>query len=212
MVNVVGVSATRAGISLIPLSLGVVAGSMLAGQMVSRFGHYRRWMLGGGLVVLTGLSLLATMPADISYGRVLAYVLLTGLGLGPGMPLYTLAVQNAVDMRQIGQATSASQFFRQIGGAIAVALLGAVLSFHLADHLPPAGRPLAARPAPIALEGAEPLAADLSPAAREAFANAIRHVYGWTMLLVAAGWLATLLIPELPLRKSNASDTPVPAE
>ena len=128
MVKVVGVSATRAGVSLIPLSLGVVAGSLVAGRMVSRFGYYKRWMLGGGLVVLIGLGLLATMPATVGYGQVLAYVLLTGLGLGPSMPLYTLAIQNAVEMRQMGQATSAAQFFRQIGGAIAAALLGAVLT------------------------------------------------------------------------------------
>lgn len=212
MVNVVGVSATRAGVSLIPLSLGVVLGSLVAGRMVSRFGHYKRWMLGGGVVVLLGLSLLATMPATISYGRVLAYVLFTGLGLGPSMPLYTLAIQNAVDMRHIGQATSASQFFRQIGGAIAAALLGAVLTLSLAHGLPAQARPL---PGPaVAAEGGAPVptAASGSPQVREAFAGAIRRVYGWTIVLVAAGWLATLLIPELPLRKTNASGPPAPAE
>ncbi|MBC8083238.1 MAG: MFS transporter, partial [Hymenobacter sp.] len=143
MVNVLGTSATRAGISLIPLSMGVVAGSLLAGQMVSRFGHYKRWMLGGIVVLLGGLSLLATMPATVSYGQVLAYLLLCGLGLGPTMPLYTLAIQNAIEPRLLGQATSASQFFRQIGGAITASILGAVLTLTLAESLPTAAPPAA---------------------------------------------------------------------
>ena len=82
MVNVLGVSATRAGVSLIPLSLGVVSGSLLAGQMVSRFGHYKRWMLGGLVVLLGGLSLLATMPATVGYYQVLVYLL--SVRPGPG--------------------------------------------------------------------------------------------------------------------------------
>ena len=203
MVKVVGVSATRAGVSLIPLSLGVVVGSLVAGRMVSRFGHYKRWMLGGGLIVLLGLSLLATMPVTVSYGQVLAYVLLTGLGLGPSMPLYTLAIQNAVEMRQLGQATSAAQFFRQIGGAIAAALLGAVLTLHLGASLP--GPTAPDRPLMAAeVSAPAPITRPVAPEVREAFVQAIHHVYGWTSLLVAAGWLATLLIPELPLRKTNA--------
>lgn len=138
MVNVLGESATRAGVSLIPMSLGVVAGSLLAGQMVSRFGHYKYWMLGGLTLLLGGLTLLATMPPTVAYRQVLIYLAVCGLGLGPTMPLYTLAVQNATEPRLMGQATSASQFFRQIGGAIVASVLGTVLTFTLAQNLPAA--------------------------------------------------------------------------
>ncbi len=128
MVNVLGVSATRAGLSLVPLSLGVVFGSIVSGQIVSRLGHYRRLLLIGGFVLMVGVFLLSRMGPDVSFSRVALYMAIAGLGLGPTLPLYTLAVQNAVDVRKVGQATSAVQFFRQIGGALGTALLGTVLA------------------------------------------------------------------------------------
>ncbi|MFO7544132.1 MAG: MDR family MFS transporter [Trueperaceae bacterium] len=145
VINVLGVSATRAGLSLVPLSLGVVAGSVLSGQLVSRFGHYRRLILIGTTILFVAVFLLSRMEPDISFARVTLYMVITGLGIGPTMPLYTLAIQNAVDVRRLGQATSASQFFRQIGGAIGTAILGTVLTVTLtsafAQNLPtqPAG-------------------------------------------------------------------------
>lgn len=127
------------------------------------------------------------------------------------MPLCTLAIQNAIDMRQIGWATSASQFFRQISSAIAASLLGAVLTLSLGRALPAAGHSLP--PAAMATaEGSAPIRPAATPKTREAFAGSIRHVYGWTMVLVAAGWLVTLLIPELPLRKTNAVPPAVAAD
>jgi EmrB/QacA subfamily drug resistance transporter len=211
MVNVLGESATRAGISLIPMSLGVVTGSMLAGQMVSRFGHYKRWMLSGLLLLLVGLALLATMPPTVQYYQVLIYLAICGLGLGPTMPLYTLAVQNATAPDLMGQATSASQFFRQIGGAIAASALGTVLTLTLAQNLPataasPAGYGPAAQQTVVAEGPALPLAAATAgpnPVVRAAFAKAISRVYFFNIFLVVGGFILTLFVPELPLRKSN---------
>lgn len=205
MVNVLGESATRAGVSLIPLSLGVVMGSLLAGQMVSRFGHYKYWMLGGLTLLLVGLSLLATMPPNVQYYQVLIYLAVCGLGLGPTMPLYTLAVQNATEPQLMGQATSASQFFRQIGGALAASALGAVLSFTLAHELPTAAAGPSARPL-VATGGAAQAATTpsaLNPVARAAFSKAIKRIYLFDIFLVVGGLITTLFIPELPLRKSN---------
>ena len=127
LVNVLGVSATRAGAALIPFSLGLVFSATMAGQLVARIG-YRGQIVGGGLVFLVSVILLATMGADVSYGRVTVYMVLAGLGVGPSMPLFTLAIQNAVEVRFIGQATSASQFFRQTGATVGAALMGAVLA------------------------------------------------------------------------------------
>ncbi len=132
MVNVVGVSATSAGVSLIPLSLGLVFGAIVSGQLVSKFGHYRRLMLLGGAVLILGTYLLSSMTPDIPYWQVTLYMIVCGLGLGPSLPLYTLAIQNAVDVRRIGQATSSSQFFRQIGGTVGAAIMGTVLATTLA--------------------------------------------------------------------------------
>jgi MFS family permease len=135
MVNVVGVSSTRAGVSLIPVSAGLVFGSALTGQLVSRFGHYKLQMLAGGALLAAGLFLLSRLSVDTGYWRVTFYMLLCGLGLGPTFPLYTLAVQNAVEPRHLGQATGASIFFRQIGGTVGVAVMGTVLAGVLAASL-----------------------------------------------------------------------------
>jgi EmrB/QacA subfamily drug resistance transporter len=132
MINVVGVSATGAGLTLVPLSLGVVTGSVVAGQLVSRFGRYRLLILVGSTIFLVGVFMLSRLTPDVTQGYVTLVMVITGIGIGPSMPLYTLAIQNAVDVRKLGQATSASQFFRQIGGAIGTAILGTVLSVTLA--------------------------------------------------------------------------------
>ena len=126
LVNVLGVSATRAGAALIPFSLGIVFSATLSGQAVAAIG-YRRQIFGGALVFLVAAVLLATMGADVPYGHVTAYMVIAGLGVGPSMPLFTLAIQNAVDVRFVGQATSASQFFRQTGATVGAALMGTVL-------------------------------------------------------------------------------------
>ncbi|WP_242434754.1 MDR family MFS transporter [Hymenobacter amundsenii] len=214
MVNVLGETATRAGVSLIPLSMGVVTGSLLAGQMVSRYGHYKRWMLAGLVVLMVGLSLLATMSATVSYGQVLVYLLICGVGLGPSMPLYTLAIQNAVEPQLIGQATSASQFFRQIGGAIAASILGTILTLGLSTALPAAGPTGGTAPTAATAsvgEGAPVVSAPIpaSPALKAAFSRAISRVYLVTLLLVAGGFVMTLFVPELPLRKTNKEGPPV---
>ncbi|NNM33425.1 MAG: MFS transporter [Gemmatimonadetes bacterium] len=127
LVNVLGVSATRAGAALIPFSLGIVFAATFSGQIVHRIG-YRVQIVGGAVLFLVAMLLLANMDPDVQYARVTVFMVLAGLGVGPSMPLYTLAVQNAVDVRFIGQATSASQFFRQTGATVGAAIMGAVLA------------------------------------------------------------------------------------
>ncbi|MGD2045827.1 MAG: MDR family MFS transporter [Gemmatimonadota bacterium] len=131
LVNVLGVSATGAGAALIPFSLGIVFSATIAGQIVDRVG-YRRQIVLGGLVFLVIVVLLARMGPGVPYGLVAMYMVIAGLGVGPGMPLFTLAIQNAVDVHLVGQATSASQFFRQTGATVGAALMGTVLASTLA--------------------------------------------------------------------------------
>ncbi len=178
MINVVGVSATQSGASLIPISLGLVAGSVISGQLVSRFGRYRLLLLIGNAVFLAGIFLLSRMTAGTRYPQLILYMLVCGLGLGPSFPVYTLAIQNAVDIRRIGQATSASQFFRQIGGTVGVAAMGAVLASKLAGSFTAVGR--------------------------QAYAEAVTHVFFYAVFMVIAAMIVTLFLPELALRKSNA--------
>jgi MFS family permease len=136
MVNVVGLSATRSGLTITPLTLGVVAGNVLAGQLVSRLGHYRRLMLGSLVVLTAGYALMGfTLSPDSTQAEVTVKMVLVGVGMGPGLPLYTLAIQNAVPPWQLGTATSAITFFRQMGSTIGVAVLGTVFAATLASQV-----------------------------------------------------------------------------
>jgi EmrB/QacA subfamily drug resistance transporter len=195
LVNVCGVSATGAGAAMIPLSMGVVAGSTVSGQLVARWGRYKPFMVGGGVVLALGVFLLTTMDADTPAGTVALYMVVCGLGVGPAMPLYTLALQNAVDVRKLGQATSASQFFRQIGATAGAAAMGSVMALGLARAL--GGAAVAVRPEGLP-SGTGEIAA---PALRAAFAAALHPVFVIALVLTALGWAVTLLLPERPLKR-----------
>ncbi len=203
LVEVVGVSATKAGVSLIPLSMGLVIGSTLSGQVVSRIGHYRLQMLAGGVLLLAALFLMWQMPPDVSYGRIVLYVAMCGLGLGPSFPLYTLAVQNAVEVRRIGQATSSVQFFRQVGGVMGVALVG--IFFSAAIGTPPAGA--APPPAQVEAPGVQAGAPSEGPSLaagvpKSVISDAIHRAFLVALVAATLSWLVTLFLPELPLRKT----------
>ncbi len=131
LMNVQELSATKAGITLIPLSLGVVLGSIVSGQLVSHYGHYKFWMVSGAVLFILGVYFLAQMNAETTYSNIIIYMILCGFGAGPSMPLYTLAIQNAVSVKEIGQATSASQFSRSIGGTLGTAFMGSILALTL---------------------------------------------------------------------------------
>ncbi|HYO54630.1 MDR family MFS transporter [Archangium sp.] len=136
MVNVVSLSATRSGLTLTPLTLGVVAGNVLAGQLVARIGRYRLLMLGSLVVLTLGYALMGfTLTPESTQAEVTAKMVLVGLGMGPSLPLYTLAIQNAVPPGQMGVATSAVTFFRQMGSTVGVALLGTVFAATLASSV-----------------------------------------------------------------------------
>lgn len=131
LINVQGANATDAGLGMIPLSVGLLLASTLSGQLVSRMGNYRLLLLIGGFIFFIGMYLLSAMDENTSYSQILWYMLICGIGLGPAMPLYPLAIQNAVPREVLGQATSANQFFRQIGSAIGASVLGAMLTVSL---------------------------------------------------------------------------------
>lgn len=136
MVNVVGLSATRSGLTIMPLTLGVVAGNVLSGQLASRLGRYKVLMLGALVLLCVGFAVMGfTLSPDSTQATVTAKMVLMGLGMGPTIPLYTLALQNAVPPRQIGVATSTTTFFRQLGSTVGVALAGVVFATVLSSQL-----------------------------------------------------------------------------
>ena len=134
MVNVLGVSSTRAGIATLPLVGGILIGNIGSGQLVSRLGRYKALMLGGLSILLVGLAVMSfTLTPESSFGAVTVKMVLVGLGLGPTIPLYTIAIQNAVPVDQLGSATSIVTFFRQMGSTIGVAIAGTVFAATLSS-------------------------------------------------------------------------------
>jgi EmrB/QacA subfamily drug resistance transporter len=131
-----GISATDSGLTLLPVMLGLLIAAAGSGYLVSRTGHYKPFIIGGMVVLIVGLVLLSqinehTTPLDLSWR-----MFIVGLGLGPSQSLYNIAVQNAVPVNQIGIATSASQFFRQMGSVIGLSIFGTLLTHNLTTELP----------------------------------------------------------------------------
>jgi EmrB/QacA subfamily drug resistance transporter len=129
MVNVQGVSATKAGASVIPLSMGMVLSAGLSGFLVTKIGRYKGILIGGAALALAAATMmLLGLGLDTPYWMVVALMVIVGIGFGPAQSLYALAVQNAVPPQEIGQATSTNQFTRQIGSTIGAAVMGTIFS------------------------------------------------------------------------------------
>ena len=136
MVNVVGLSATDTGLTTTPLTFGIVAANIAVGQLVSRVGGLKLFIAGSLVVLAVGFAVMAfTLSPSATQGAMTLKMFLVGVGLGPSIPLFTLAIQNAVPPRAIGVATSSATFFRQMGATIGVAVLGTVFATTLAQGM-----------------------------------------------------------------------------
>lgn len=136
MVNVVGVTATQSGLTISPLVMGIVAGNVLSGQLASRVGKYKPFMLIALVILTIGFLVMGfTLTATSTQREVTLKMIMLGLGLGPSIPLYTLAIQNAVPQRQMGVATSMTTFFRSMGSTIGVAVVGSIFATTLSDSM-----------------------------------------------------------------------------
>ncbi|MGC8877541.1 DHA2 family efflux MFS transporter permease subunit [Thermus sp.] len=131
-----GVSASQSGVTVLPLTLGVVLGSVGGGQLSARLGRYKALLLGSALFLLAlFLAFHFVLRVDTPLWLAVLLFFLVGLGLGPAQSLLNIAAQNDVPMARIGSATSAVQFMRQIGSTMGIALLGTVLAGSLSAHL-----------------------------------------------------------------------------
>jgi EmrB/QacA subfamily drug resistance transporter len=131
-----GVSATRSGVLLLPLMGGMLTTSIISGQLVTRFGRYKVFPVSGTALMTLGMWLLVHLGAHTSLLVSSAYLVVFGVGMGMTLQIAVVAVQNAVDRRDLGTATSAISFFRNIGAATGTAMLGAVLVSRLGFWLP----------------------------------------------------------------------------
>lgn len=136
MQAVLGISATQSGMALLPLIVGLIVSSTLGGRLVTRTGRYKLIMLGGGMLLILGVVALTRIGPDTSTLDLSWRLVLTGIGLGPAQTLFNLVIQNAAPVQDLGSATGLSQFARQIGSTVGVAVFGTFLTTSLTVELP----------------------------------------------------------------------------
>lgn len=208
-----GLTATTSGLAMMPLTFGLIITATLSGFLVNKLGRYKMVMVFGAALTTLAAFLLSQTPADASLPDIMWRVTLLGLGLGPAQSVFNLASQNAVPRDQLGVATSAGQFFRQVGSTVGVAVFGAVLTHNLAA---PMMRDADAAPTAqvrslsladlerLSVAGHAPAqpgspASVIDPQVRETVTKAILGVIFTGFLVCLLGLLSTLLVPNLPL-------------
>ena len=235
---VLGDSATGSGVVLTPMMIGFMFSSILGGQLMSRTGRYKGLALVGFMVTAVGMGLLSQMDIHATDALIIRNMIVTGLGLGMLMSLFTIVVQNAFPFSKLGQVTATISFFRSIGGTIGVAVLGSIMTNRfiggLQANLPasvkqaiPADK-LALFENPELLMSPEAMTRvqqgfgalgpqgpqlfnQLLQAIRLSLSQAITELFyiGVASMLVA--FIATLFLKEIPLRKSHRPETPEPS-
>ncbi|MEN3279419.1 MAG: hypothetical protein V7607_559 [Solirubrobacteraceae bacterium] len=205
-----GKSPTEAGLLSIPMVIGLFVSSTVVGRIISRTGRYRKFMLAGTLLLTAGLGLVGTMDERTSLVEIAVFMFILGTGLGMVMQNLVLVVQNAVRQSDMGAGSSLIAFFRSLGGAIGVSVLGALLAHHARTSIIDG---LAARGIdPSRLGGADrvPDVSTLPPPV----AQIIEHAYGTAIaeaFLVAAplglvAFVALLFMREQPLGAKSGID------
>ncbi|HEX5630045.1 MAG TPA: MDR family MFS transporter [Acidimicrobiia bacterium] len=201
---VTGATATNSGLLILPLMAGMLSSSILSGRLISRTGRYKRYPVAGMSLTVVALLLLSTMDASTSRPVSSLYMLLLGVGIGLVMQVLIIAVQNAVEHRDLGVATSTNTFFRSLGGAFGTAVFGAILSARLLYWLPrllPTGSD---NLDPSLLLGSPEQIRSLDPAVQaavvEAVARSVSAVFLWAVPIAVVGLIVVVFIPELPLR------------
>jgi MFS family permease len=190
--------------------VGLFSSSIPSGRWVSSSGRYRPLPSVSMVVVFAALILLSTLDAHSAYWQVGVGMFIFGFGLGLTMQLLTVIVQNSVEVRHIGTATSTVTFFRTLGGAFGASVFGAVLNTRLAAHLASSvgtgsGPHVNTEDASAIRRLPEPLRSTVI----DAFSAALHDVFLTALPVVALAFVISLFIKEIPLRGRN---TPVPAE
>jgi len=130
-----GATPTESGLMTIPMIVGQMGASIIIGQLVSRFGKWKGWMMAGSILALIGIGLMSTLRYDTPFSLVAVYMFVLGAGLGMVMQNLTLIVQNDTPPQQLGAASSGVNFFRTIAGTIGVTIMGTVLSNRVGTYV-----------------------------------------------------------------------------
>jgi EmrB/QacA subfamily drug resistance transporter len=201
-----GHSPTISGLQLTPMMAGVLVTSIGSGNLISRFGRYRMFPIAGTAIMTVGMFLLSRLTVGTPTYVAALYMLVLGLGLGMVMQVLVLAVQNAIDYRFLGVATSGSILFRQVGGSIGVAIFGAIFAnrlTHELSHRLPLGAhvPTAANP-----EVVKHLPSFVHAPYVASFAASLHPVFIAAAAVSFVAFSLTWLLREVPLRKTSAAE------
>jgi EmrB/QacA subfamily drug resistance transporter len=212
-----GDTATEAGLKLIPFMLGIVSTSIYSGKAITKHGYYKRFPIIGTVVMTIGIFLMSTLTATTPFWQLSIYSILVGAGLGLSMQTIVIALQNSVDYKDMGVATSSNTFFRSLGSVFGTALFGAILTNRLGHYLIVGRDELAAANPTAALSFNESdiekikqntsVIAQLPPEAQttalDAFVNSFQVVFLMAAPITALGFLLALFLRETPLRTNK---------
>ncbi|MDO9397394.1 MAG: MDR family MFS transporter [Herbiconiux sp.] len=200
-----GKTPTESGLFTIPMIGGVLVSSVVIGQVISRTGKWKRYMVTGSVLLTIGLALMSTIRYDTSFFLVFLYMFVMGAGVGMVMQNLVLIVQNAVDPRQIGTASASVAFFRSLGGTIGVSVMGAVLGSRITTLVTSGLAGLGIDPSQTGgLEGGgiphlSTLPEPVRIVVESAYGEAVADVFLIAVPLAIISIIAIALLPNLPL-------------
>jgi EmrB/QacA subfamily drug resistance transporter len=201
-----GKSPTESGLLTIPMVVGLFVASTVIGRVVSRTGYYKRWMLLGCILLMTGLSLMGTLDETTSLVELGAFMVLVGAGLGMLMQNLVLVTQNAVAQSDIGAGSSLIAFFRSMGGAVGVSVLGAILAGRASSSITEG---LAARHIPVPKGGGHTvpdvgsLPAPVAHVVEHAYGVGVAEIFMVAAPLGLVALIALVLMREVPLGQKS---------
>jgi EmrB/QacA subfamily drug resistance transporter len=210
--TVQGASPTVSGLLLTPMMVGSMVTSVIAGQLVTKTGKYKMLPIIGGLIMTVGMYLLSRVGAHTTRTTSALDMAVLGLGMGLMMQLVSLISQNAVELKDMGVASSGRMFFQQIGGSLGAAAFGALFARKLAE----AGSGVGAGKLPISGSSFDPATVmSLPPATREvvfaAIAHGVESVFIWGVPAGLLVFVFALFIKEVPLRgRTPGEQKPAP--
>ncbi|MEW2069798.1 MFS transporter [Streptomyces sp. NPDC007346] len=213
-----GASATESGLLMLPMMLGIVAGSVVSGQLITRTGRYRLYPIVGSAVSVVGMWLLSGLEAGTSRLAYSLWQAVLGTGIGLVMSVLVLAVQNSVRPADLGTATSANNYFRQIGGSVGAAIFGTLFAGRLSDALDlrlPTGVELPA-PESITPQIVHAMEPALRDAYIQAYVDAMPRIFLYLVPVLVLGLILAFFLKEKPLVSHHSPEaatepTPIPA-
>ncbi|MEU7485138.1 MFS transporter [Streptomyces sp. NPDC042319] len=203
-----GKSPTMSGVMTIPMIAGLFISSTVSGQVITKTGKWKAWLVSGGVLVTAGLGLLGTIRYDTEYWHVAIFMALMGLGIGMMMQNLVLCTQNQVDPQDLGSASSVVTFFRSLGGAVGVSALGAVLATRVTHYVKDGLADLGPAAAKAAQSGAggggipdlDALPAPLRTVMESAYGHAVADIFLIAAPCALLAFLLTLFIKEVALK------------